>query len=212
MGAIGAAGHPGGGGHVGASRLPDWRILFLFAAIVLSTCFILAWPSSTWRVLVGGTPDAPVRLPDVVWWVTAVPLALLLELSRWPILDLVALAALGLIFFIRPDVSLPLIAFSIPLWLRPKALAGLKFSLYELLLWLAIAGMLARWLVAWAAKTASRRLRLRVQGLDWPVLSLLAVGFAATLAADRSNVAVCEFRTVFFDGGAVLRTHHVLVA
>ena len=190
-----------GEGTVGASRLPDWRILFLFAAIVLSTCFILAWPElklgARWLAV---RLDAPVRLPDVVWWVTAVLLALLLGLSRWPILDLVALAALGLIFFIRPDVSLPLIAFSIPLWPRPKALAGLEFSLYELLLWLAIAGMLARWLVAWAAKTASRRLRLRVQGLDWPVLSLLAVGFAATLAAERSNVAVREFRTVFLTG------------
>ena len=127
-------------------------------------------------------------------------LALVLGLSRWPILELTALAALGFIFFIRPDVSLPLIAFTIPLWPRPKALAGLEFSLYELLLWLAIAAAVARWLVAWAAKTAPRRLRLRLHGLDWPVLALLAVGFAATLAAERSNVAMREFRTVFLTG------------
>ena len=79
-------------------------------------------------------------------------------------------------------------------------MAGLEFSLYELLLWLAIAAALARWLVSWAADTAPRRLRLRVYGLDWPVLALLVVGLAATLAAERSSVAVREFRTVFLTG------------
>ena len=37
-------------------------------------------------------------------------------------------------------------------------------------------------------------------GLDWPVLALLVVGLAATLAAGRSNVAMREFRTVFLTG------------
>ncbi len=188
-------------GTVGASRLPDWRILLLAAALVVGICLVLAWPElkrgARW---LAARLDATARSPDAAWWGAAALLALVLGLSRWPILDLAALAALGLIFFIRPDVSLPLIAFSIPLWPRPKALAGLEFSLYELLLWLAIAAALARWLVSWAAKTAPRRLRLRLHGLDWPVLALLVVGLAATLAAERSNVAVREFRTVFLTG------------
>jgi O-antigen ligase len=188
-------------GTVGVSRLPDWRILFLFSAFVVGICLVLAWPelkrSALW---LAARLDATARWPDAAWLGAAALLALLLGLSRWPIVDLVALAALGLIFFIRPDVAPPLIAFSIPFWPRPKALVGLEFSLYELLLWLAVAAAVARWLVSWAAKTAPRRLRLRLHGLDWPVLALLAVGFAATLAAERSNVAMREFRTVFLTG------------
>ena len=189
-------------GTVGASRLPDWRILVLAAALVVVVCLILAWPElkrgARW---LAARLEAITQLPDAAWWGGAALLALVIGLSRWPMLDLAAWAALGLMFFIRPDVSLPLIAFSIPLWPRPKALVGLEFSLYELLLWLAIVAALARWLVSWAADTAPRRLRLRLHDLDWPVLALLVVGLAATLVAERSNVAVREFRTVFLTGG-----------
>ena len=188
-------------GTLGASRLPDWRILFLVAALVVVICLTLARPELTrgacWLVARLGTI---ARFPDAAWWGVAAFLALVVGLSRWPILDLVALAALGLMFFIRLDVSLPLIAFTIPLWPRPKALVGLEFSLYELLLWLAIAAGLARWFVSRAADTAPRRLRLRLRGLDWPVLALLVAGLAATLMAERSSVAVREFRTVFLTG------------
>jgi len=188
-------------GTVGASRLPDWRILALTTALVVVVCIILTRPElkrgARWLAV---RLDASARGPDAAWWGVAALLALVLGLSRWPMLDLAALAALSLMFFIRPDISLPLIAFTIPLWPRPKALVGLEFSLYELLLWLAIAAALARCLVSWAADTAPRRLRLWLHGLDLPVLALLVVGLAATLAAERSNVAVREFRTVFLTG------------
>jgi len=188
-------------GAVGVSRLPGWRILLLAAALVVVICLILAWPElkrgARW---LAARLDARARLPDAAWWGAAALLALVLGLSRWPMLDLAALAVLGLVLFIRPDVSFPLVAFTIPLWPRPKALVGLEFSLYELLLWLAIAAALARWLVSRAADTAPRRLRLRLHDLDWPVLALLVVGLAATLAAERLNVAVREFRTVFLTG------------
>jgi O-antigen ligase len=188
-------------GAAGASRLPHWQRLLLAAALVVVICLILARPElkrgARW---LAARLYAPVQLPDAAWWGAAALLAFVLGLSRWLILDLATLAALGLIFFIRPDVSLPLIAFTIPLWPRPKTLAGLEFSLYELLLWLAIGAALARWLVSRAADALPRRLRLQIHGLDWSVLSLLVVGLAATLAAERSNVAVREFRTVFLTG------------
>ena len=169
MGAVGVAGHPGGGWHDGrfqaagladpgfGSGAPDRDMHHSGAA------------SSNGRGWLAARLDAPVRLPDAAWWSVAALLALVLGLSRWPILDIAALAALGLVFFIRPDVSLPLIAFSIPLWPRPKALIGLEFSLYEILLWLAIAGAMARWLVSragdsCAATTAPPVTRSRLAG------------------------------------------------
>ena len=163
---------------MGASRLPDWRILALAAVLVVGICLVLARPEfkrgARW---LARRLDASARGPDAAWWGVAALLALVLGLSRWPMLDLAVLTALGLMFFIRPDVSLPLIVLTIPLWPRPKALVGLEFSLYELLLWMAIAAALARWLVSWAADSASRRLRLRFHDLDWPVLALLGVGW-----------------------------------
>ena len=57
-------------GTVGASKLPDWRILFLFAAFVVGICLILAWPELKRGVRwFAACLDAPVRLPDVAWWV-----------------------------------------------------------------------------------------------------------------------------------------------
>jgi O-antigen ligase len=149
------------------------------------------------------------RWPDALWYALAAALALTCALSRWLPLDLAALAGLGLLLVARPDVSLPLIAFVLPLWPQPKRLAGLEFSLYEILVWLAVAAVVARWLLRWANApklklSAFFRVHLRpdsLSGLDWPVLALLAAGLLATLAAERMGVALREFRTVFGSAG-----------
>jgi O-antigen ligase len=151
--------------------------------------------------------------PDVLWYGLAAGLTLACVFSRWLLLDLAALAGLGLIFILRPDVSLPFIAFTIPLWPQPKRLVGFEFSLYELLIWLAVGAMAVRWLLTelsgryagpsfglhprLSALIRVPSLSLRPAGLDWPMLALLATGLAASLAAERSGVALREFRTVF---------------
>ena len=145
LGAVGVARHPGGRWHGG-------RFQTAGLADPVLVCSVRGWdlPRSgvagarSGALWLAARLDATARWPDAAWLGAAALLALLLGLSRWPIVDLVALAALGLIFFIRPDVALPLIAFSIPFWPRPKALVGLEFSLYELLLWLAVRGRSAR--------------------------------------------------------------------
>jgi O-antigen ligase len=146
---------------------------------------------------------------DILCYALAAALALTCTFSRWLPLDLAALTGLGLLLVARPDVSLPLIAFVLPLWPQPKRLAGLEFSLYEILVWLAVAAVVARWFLArlTPASTPPReRLRGSAQhaplsGLDWPVLALLVAGLLAALAAERMGVAVREFRTVFLLAG-----------
>ena len=60
---------------------------FLAAALVVVICIILAWPElkrgARW---LAARLDAAVRLPDAAWWGAAALLALVLGLSRWPIL------------------------------------------------------------------------------------------------------------------------------
>jgi O-antigen ligase len=80
-------------------------------------------------------------------WLAAAGLLVLLALSPWFALDLAAIAGLGLLFLIRPDLSLPLIAASIPFWPRPEHLLRWEFSLFEILVWLAVACVLSRWAV-----------------------------------------------------------------
>jgi O-antigen ligase len=133
-----------------------------------------------------------------------------------------------LLFVIRPDLSLPLIAASIPFWPRPEHLLHWQFSLYEILVSLAAVALVARWTLRFVLERVRRpasrpgwgrlyagaaaslgvtapasgtpRRMPRVRGLDWPVLALLAVGFLAVLFAQRTDVAMGEFRTVFLGG------------
>jgi len=177
-------------------------------AVVPAAFAFPAGLSSLWKRTRGGKPAAfPwAAWPDAAWYAVGAALFLACLLSRWLLLDLVALGGLGLLFLARPDVALPLIAAAIPLWPRPKALAGLEFSLYELLIWVAAAAALVRALGTGSWQRASDRSlsapdAASPAGLDRPVLALLLVGLAAALAAERTDVALREFRTVFLLAG-----------
>jgi len=115
-----------------------------------------------------------------------------LAFSRWLAVDLAALAGLALLFAVRPDLSLPLIAFAIPLWPHPKPLLHWSFTHYELFLWLGMLGYLV-------SPFTDRRAR-RLRGLDWPVLAFVLAGLVSSLAAERRAVALHEWRAVFLLG------------
>jgi len=132
------------------------------------------------------------------FWLFAIGLLLVLAVSPWLILDLAAIAGLGLLFLVRPDLSLPLIAASIPFWFRPEHLLRWEFSIFEILLWLALAALLARWILAFLSHAS--RITFHVHGLDWPVLAVLALGLVSALFAGRADVAFREYRTVFLGG------------
>jgi O-antigen ligase len=227
-----------------ASAAP-WPAWLLLAAAMLGTALWTGLlraqlPRLTARVSVDGAPVAEVpelhpglsTAANVLqggWlWVVGAGLVLLLFLSPWLIIDLLAIAVLGLLFVIRPDLSLPLIAASIPFWPRPEHLLHWQFSLYEILVSLAAVALVARWTLRFVLERVRRpasrpgwgrlyagaaaslgvtapasgtpRRMPRVRGLDWPVLALLAVGFLAVLFAQRTDVAMGEFRTVFLGG------------
>ncbi|MGQ9840057.1 MAG: O-antigen ligase family protein [Anaerolineae bacterium] len=162
--------------------------------------------------------------PDVAWWAAAIAFALLLVLSRSFPLDLAALAGLGLVFLVRPDLSLPFIAAALPFWQQPKPILGWEFGHFELFLWVAIAALAARWVLqpagvrrqgSGARGQASEDRGQRPENgrrsavghlpsaiLDHSILALLLSGLASTLVAAEQGVAWREFRIVFLFGAA----------
>ena len=207
--------------------LPGWALpaLAVVAALLTLLAVVLAWPwlrgafrwlNACLKRLAGWTGGT--RRGEALAWLLAVGLLLVLMFSRLLIVDLAALAGLSLLFLARPDLALPLIAASIPFWPTPKRLAGWEFSHFEILTWLAVAAAAARWVIGRLANAAGRpargagisdersigsgvaRLARSITGLDWPVIALVAVGLAATLAAERFGVAMREFRAVFLAG------------
>ncbi len=193
-------------------RSLPWGAWAGLIALVTLAWLALAWPwlpvAARWLV---ERCEALTALPEPITWVIAIGLGLCLAFSRWFALDLAALAGLGVLFLARPDAALPLIAAAIPFWPQPKALPVGQFSLYEMLVWVAVAARVGYWVAASAPKmrswgTLDCRLRRDdkpeacVTCLDVAILALLVAGLAATLAAERYGVAVREFRTVFLAG------------
>ena len=212
------------------SRLP-W-ILATLAGLASVIWLALAWP---WRsaaarrlqamLALGQSPGLAraAGLPDAVGWAAALILVLALILSRWLVVDLVALACLGLLFLARPDLSLPLIAASIPFWPAPKTLLRWQFSHFEIFVTLAAAAMALRWALRHGGQAepeasaqppagviaiirdALRRLQLAVRGplcparLDLAVAALALSGLISAVAAERHGVSLREFRIVFLD-------------
>jgi O-antigen ligase len=181
-------------------NLAGWGLLGLALA---STAVWAAYAWDGWRRLVRRVMellDVAAVQPDPLYWIAGAFLVVWLATAEAPATSVAALAGLGLLFTVRPDASLPLVAFSIPFWPRPAALFGLQFSTLELLAWLGLAGLAARALLD---GLAGRGWPATPHGLDWPVMAFLAAGLLAMLAADHAQVAMREYRTVFLGGGLV---------
>ena len=157
--------------------------------------------------------------PEASGWIAAFTLALVLAFSRWTPLDLAALVGLGLVFLVRPDLSLPLIAASLPFWQQPKHLLGWEFGHFELFLWVAVLALAMRWALGRIAdcglriaddqhptdpsSIVDRRSSIShftCHTLDFSVSALFLAGLASTLAAAEQGVAWREFRIVFLFG------------
>ena len=134
--------------------------------------------------------------------------AALFAFSPWLPLDLLSLGLLALLLALRLDLILPLIAFAIPFFLRPKALLGRHFSHLEILTLLGTALLALRWprrcITYHASRITYHASRIthdacRMSHLDWPVLALIAVSALSLLTAGNTGVARREFRVVIVE-------------
>ena len=208
------------------ARSPAWIAWLLLALALVATVvwLILAWPFrrgvARWLL---NLLDAEAAWPEAALWAATAVFALLLVMGKHIAVDLAALVLLGLLFLVRPDLSLPLIAASLPFWQRPEQLLRWQFPHYLIFLWLGVLALAARWIIEIMARpqavpspavgspqrpdsrTTYHVSRIthhvpRPTSLDWPVLALLASGLLSTLFAQNKGVAVREFYMVFLGG------------
>ena len=142
-----------------------------------------------------GTVAARFHRLDERWQVAGVvAAAALFAFSPWLVLDLLSLSLLALLLALRLDLALPLIAFAIPLFLRPKTILGRQFSHVEIFTLLGTVLLALHWL--------RRRIthhEPRIANLDWPVLAFVAVSALSLLTARNTGVAQREFRVVILE-------------
>ncbi|MCR4406539.1 MAG: O-antigen ligase family protein [Anaerolineae bacterium] len=200
-------------------REPDLQGINL-ALVVLGLCALLVGAGLVWQAIAGPTRwanalslmravDALARtwthryraLPE---WVQ-VTLTLLAALAFFFIpglpASLGALALLGILFILRLDLGLVLVALAMPFFLRPKALLGKSFSLVEIFTLLCV----MVWpLHEWLRRDKGTRWRFALRHLtplDWGVIALVALGALSLTWASNFGVASRDFRVVVLESG-----------
>jgi O-antigen ligase len=126
------------------------------------------------------------------------------------VVALLSLAALLVLFYLRLDLALAFVALFIPFYLFPRLLWERGASVLEFSLWLAFGAWLLRnfrpLLLRWqaAARRSSSVFRRpssilyhSLSSVDLGLLALVVVSALSLLAAERKDVALYEFRTLF---------------
>jgi O-antigen ligase len=149
------------------------------------------------------------RLGDGTQLALTAAAASLFYVTPWFFLYAAALALLFVLLFARPAWGLALVAFTIPFWVKPKAMLGYRFSPVEIFLLVALAAWVTRWLVDYARRqraTAGRpalpswpALRARLVKADAAVALFVAVATISLLFTARLDVATNEWRTVIVE-------------
>ncbi len=145
--------------------------------------------------------------------------ALLLQLSPWLPVDLVAVGALGVGVALRPYWGLALVFFSLPFFLWGEGVVGGSSSLTEIAVVLIAGGAVARWAVRAARAGIGQRVlgmfrrptvrngapltRWRTLLPDLGVLGLVMLGGASLLWSENQGVAIREFRVVILESSVV---------
>ncbi len=125
--------------------------------------------------------------------------------TPWFWLYLLALIALFLLFFYRPPLALPLIAFSIPFYVPSvlKPIFQYQFSPVEIFTLTAVVALFASTLMRWMHRRAAQpeatpfpRWRLNINKYDTAVFLFLLIATLSLLFTARLDVATNEWRTV----------------
>jgi O-antigen ligase len=196
-----------------------WQIVLL-VLIATTLAGMGAWAGDAMQMgararrVAGGLVEGYARLPE--WLHLALAFGTLLLLDAVPGIapNLVALALLGFILFLRPEMGLPLVAFSLPFYQRGKPLLGKHFSPVEIVTLLTLAAWALRILLRGCVQRRApaglnrRQARMPAPGwrpeewspIDWGVLALVGVALLSSIfVAEHQAEALREFRTVVLE-------------
>jgi O-antigen ligase len=177
-------------------------LLALAALAVLSGTVYLSWPERRAIVeeassAVGAFVARYRALDDRLALAITAAAAILVVVAWGTVPTIAALALLGLLLVLRPDMGLPLIAVALPFYQPGKPLLGRVFSMVEILTLLTAAGWALNQVPSlWRGSLRHALRGRRPSALDWGVIALVALGAASLLWTEQGRVAAREFRTV----------------
>lgn len=165
--------------------------LALFVSLLLWVSAALTWGSDAANIFRRYGDTAPL----IVTLLTAG----LLYYSPFLLLTLLCIVVLFVLFYLRPDLSLPLIIFFAPFYLLPRTLGDKAFSLVEICTVLGVAAVALR-----LAPEMIQRISLRLRGekflpLDLAILAFVLISGLTLFTADLQGVAIREFRVIVLE-------------
>jgi O-antigen ligase len=174
------------------SRLSD-STQTLLAALLSALLWASAW--LTWG---NDFAQAFRRYGDTAPLILTILTAGLFYYSPFLLLTLASLAALFILFYLRPDLALPLIAFAAPFYLTPRPLWDRAFAMVEILTLLAFAAATLR-AIPNLHKAQHAIRNTQYTPLDLSVLIFVLISAASLFIADVRGVAIREFRVIVLE-------------
>jgi len=184
--------------------------LLLAAILIVMALLVYLWPLFPWKAWTARLATVYLAAPEwAQWGLVSLSLATYYFLP-WAGPGLVMLAFAGMLIYLRLDIGLAHLVFSIPFFLYPKVIFGKSFSMVETLtllcfaawlgLWLrqemlgsgvrSVIGSLQRWMKAWLHSLAL---------LDWAVAAFVLIAALSLLVSANRGVSIREFRVVIVE-------------
>lgn len=174
-------------------------------AVVLALLVVLGG----WMTWGGDAAGIYRRLGDSTQLALTAAAASIFYVTPWFFVYVAALGLLFILLFARPAWGIALVAFTIPFWVKPKAMLGYRFSPVEVFLLLATAAWALRWFADWAQRQRQRggrpslptwrEIRARLVSADVAVLLFVAVATVSLFFTERLDVATNEWRVVIVE-------------
>ncbi|MBC7231770.1 MAG: O-antigen ligase family protein [Chloroflexi bacterium] len=185
--------------------------LLLVATMALLACVVLVrvWPASPWRAWLCYGLAIYQSAPQWLQWALPGLLLAVYYFLPWSIPSLLALALSGVLISLRLDIGLTYLVFSIPFFLRPKAILGKSFSVVETLTLLCfVVWLLSQWFQGLGNTVRSHLLHLKhrlrnwlhsLNAMDWAVIAFFCVAALSLLVSTYRGVSIREFRVVIVE-------------
>ena len=181
------------------SELGQW-----LTTIIVS---IILWVSSglTWSA---DFADSFRKYGDTSPLIATFLTATIFYYSPFLVLTLLCALILFFLFYLRPDIALAIIAFTIPFYLIPKNLWTLSFSMVEICTVLAFAASTLRYSPQGIKRIQSAisnqqsaiiNYQLPITNLDLSILAFVVVSFISIFIAEIRGVAIREFRVIVIE-------------
>lgn len=140
------------------------------------------------------------RNADVLPVMVTVLSASLFYYSPWLLLVLASVIALFIMFYVRPEIAIALIAFSAPFYLHPRLMFERVFSTVEIFTVIAAIAVSLHVLAKLSGRTADVKLnRLRWTSIDLAVVVFAFVSGLSIFTSDMPKAAFTEFRVIVFE-------------